>query len=166
VRRRHLPRRRHRATGNLGQGTSTKSSPAARLRSQRDPVRPPYQAGRARKIDYVIADTAGRLHTKSNLMAELEKMRRTAARPFRRPHEVAAGLWTHTGQNGLEQARRFLGDRASPAIVLTKLDGTPRASRHSDRPRAEPAHTLCGHRRKPETCCPSSPKSLSPPVEA
>ncbi|MGD0199650.1 MAG: signal recognition particle-docking protein FtsY [Bryobacteraceae bacterium] len=83
------------------------------------------QAGRARKIDYVIADTAGRLHTKSNLMAELEKMRRTAARLIPgAPHEVLLVLDATTGQNGLEQARRFTETSGVTGIVLTKLDGT------------------------------------------
>ncbi|MGO9095461.1 MAG: signal recognition particle-docking protein FtsY [Bryobacteraceae bacterium] len=83
------------------------------------------QAGRSRKIDYVIADTAGRLHTKSNLMAELEKMRRTAARLIPgAPHEVLLVMDATTGQNGLEQARRFSQTCGVTGIVLTKLDGT------------------------------------------
>jgi fused signal recognition particle receptor len=83
------------------------------------------QAGRSRKIDYVIADTAGRLHTKSNLMAELEKMRRTAARLIPgAPHEVLLVMDATTGQNGLEQARRFSESCGVTGIVLTKLDGT------------------------------------------
>ena len=66
------------------------------------------QAAKARKVDYVIVDTAGRLHTKTNLMAELEKMRRTAARVIPgAPHEVLLVLDATTGQNGLEQARKF-----------------------------------------------------------
>jgi fused signal recognition particle receptor len=83
------------------------------------------QAGRSRQIDYVIADTAGRLHTKSNLMAELEKMRRTAARLIPdAPHEVLLVMDATTGQNGLEQARRFTETSGVTGIVLTKLDGT------------------------------------------
>jgi fused signal recognition particle receptor len=83
------------------------------------------QAGQSRKIDYVIADTAGRLHTKSNLMAELEKMRRTAARLIPdAPHEVLLVMDATTGQNGLEQARRFTETSGVTGIVLTKLDGT------------------------------------------
>jgi fused signal recognition particle receptor len=83
------------------------------------------QAGRARKIDYVIADTAGRLHTKANLMAELDKMRRTAARLSPgAPHEVLLVMDATTGQNGLEQARRFTETAGVTGIVLTKLDGT------------------------------------------
>jgi fused signal recognition particle receptor len=83
------------------------------------------QAARARKIDYVIVDTAGRLHTKSNLMAELEKMRRTAGRVIpSAPHEVLLVLDAVTGQNGLEQARRFTETSGVTGIVLTKLDGT------------------------------------------
>jgi fused signal recognition particle receptor len=83
------------------------------------------QAARARKVDYVVVDTAGRLHTKSNLMAELDKMRRTAARVIPdAPHEVLLVLDATTGQNGLEQARRFTESSGVTGIILTKLDGT------------------------------------------
>jgi fused signal recognition particle receptor len=83
------------------------------------------QAARARKIDYVIVDTAGRLQNKANLMAELEKMRRTAGRVIPdAPHEVLLVLDATTGQNGLEQARKFTETSGVTGIVLTKLDGT------------------------------------------
>lgn len=83
------------------------------------------QAARARQVDYVVVDTAGRLHTKSNLMAELDKMRRTAARVIPdAPHEVLLVLDATTGQNGLEQARRFTESSGVTGIILTKLDGT------------------------------------------
>ena len=83
------------------------------------------QAGKARKIDYVIVDTAGRLHTKENLMAELQKMRRTAARVIPgAPHEVLLVIEATTGQNGLEQARKFTESCEVTGIILTKLDGT------------------------------------------
>jgi fused signal recognition particle receptor len=83
------------------------------------------QAGKARKIDYVIVDTAGRLHTKENLMAELQKMRRTAARVIpEAPHEVLLVIEATTGQNGLEQARKFTESSEVTGIILTKLDGT------------------------------------------
>ena len=83
------------------------------------------QSARARQADYVIVDTAGRLHTKSNLMAELEKMRRTAARVIPgAPHEVLLVLDATTGQNGLEQARQFTTAAGVTGIVLAKLDGT------------------------------------------
>jgi len=83
------------------------------------------QAGRSRRIDCVIVDTAGRLHTKSNLMAELEKMRRTASRLIPdAPHEVLLVMDATTGQNGLEQARRFTETSGVTGIVLAKLDGT------------------------------------------
>lgn len=82
-------------------------------------------AARARKVDYVIVDTAGRLHTKDNLMAELEKMRRTIKKLIPdAPHEVLLVLDATTGQNGLEQARRFTETSGVTGIVLTKLDGT------------------------------------------
>jgi fused signal recognition particle receptor len=83
------------------------------------------QAATANKVDYVIVDTAGRLQTKTNLMAELEKMRRTAARVIPdAPHEVLLVLDATTGQNGLEQARKFTETSGVTGIVLTKLDGT------------------------------------------
>lgn len=83
------------------------------------------QAARARGVDYLIADTAGRLHTKSNLMAELEKMRRTAARLVAgAPHETLLVMDATTGQNGIEQARRFTSTAGVTGIVLTKMDGT------------------------------------------
>jgi fused signal recognition particle receptor len=82
-------------------------------------------AARARKADVVIVDTAGRLHTKSNLMAELDKMRRTAAKVIPgAPHDVLLVLDATTGQNGLNQAREFWSHAGVTGIVLTKLDGT------------------------------------------
>ena len=83
------------------------------------------QAAAARQTDYVIVDTAGRLHTKTNLMAELEKMRRTAQRIIPgAPHETLLVMDATTGQNGLQQARQFTGSAGVTGIVLTKLDGT------------------------------------------
>lgn len=83
------------------------------------------QAAKARGMDYVIVDTAGRLHTKENLMAELEKMRRTCQRVVPgSPHEVWLVLDATTGQNGLEQARKFTESAGVTGIILTKLDGT------------------------------------------
>jgi fused signal recognition particle receptor len=83
------------------------------------------QAASARKTDYVIVDTAGRLHTKTNLMAELEKMRRTAQRIIPgAPHETLLVMDGTTGQNGLQQARLFTQSAGVTGIVLTKLDGT------------------------------------------
>jgi len=83
------------------------------------------QAAQARKTDYVIVDTAGRLHTKSNLMSELEKMRRTAQRIIPgAPHETLLVMDATTGQNGLQQARQFTESAGVTGIVLTKLDGT------------------------------------------
>jgi len=82
-------------------------------------------AARARSSDVVIVDTAGRLHTKSNLMAELEKMKRTAAKIVPgAPHDVLLVLDATTGQNGLNQAREFWSHAGVTGIVLTKLDGT------------------------------------------
>lgn len=83
------------------------------------------QAATARKADYVVVDTAGRLHTKSSLMAELDKMRRTAQRIVPgAPHETLLVMDATTGQNGLQQARTFTESAGVTGIVLTKLDGT------------------------------------------
>jgi fused signal recognition particle receptor len=83
------------------------------------------EASRARNTDILLVDTAGRLHTKSNLMDELDKMRRIAQRfsPFA-PHQVLLVMDATTGQNGLQQARLFTGSAGVTGIVLTKLDGT------------------------------------------
>lgn len=82
-------------------------------------------AAKARKADVVIVDTAGRLHTKTSLMSELEKMKRTAQRIIPgSPHEVLLVMDATTGQNGLQQARQFTESAGVTGIVLTKLDGT------------------------------------------
>jgi fused signal recognition particle receptor len=83
------------------------------------------QAAKARGVDYVIVDTAGRLHTKTNLMQELEKMTRTAQKVIAgSPHETLLIMDATTGQNGLQQARLFTQSAGVTGIVLTKLDGT------------------------------------------
>ncbi|RZP29282.1 signal recognition particle-docking protein FtsY [bacterium] len=99
-----------------------RSSPGA------DPASVVYdsiQAGKARKCDVVVVDTAGRLHTRSDLMAELGKIRRVAAREVDgAPHEVLMVLDATVGQNGIVQARQFLDVAGVTGIILTKLDGT------------------------------------------
>ena len=83
------------------------------------------KAAKARNADVLIVDTAGRLHNKSNLMAELEKMKRIAGREVEKaPHETLLVIDAVTGQNGLEQARQFMKTADVTGIVLTKLDGT------------------------------------------
>jgi fused signal recognition particle receptor len=83
------------------------------------------RAARHRGTDVVIVDTAGRLHTKSNLMAELEKMARVAGREVdAAPHDVLLVVDATTGQNGLAQAREFTRAAKVTGVVLTKLDGT------------------------------------------
>ncbi len=82
-------------------------------------------AAKRRKDDMVIVDTAGRLHTKDNLMAELHKMCRIAGREVSgAPHQVLLIIDATTGQNGLQQARLFTESAGTTGIVLTKLDGT------------------------------------------
>jgi len=83
------------------------------------------QSAKSKRIDYVIVDTAGRLHTKHNLMAELEKMTRIARREVQSaPHEVLLVIDATTGQNGLAQAKEFTKSAGVTGLVLTKLDGT------------------------------------------
>ena len=83
------------------------------------------QSGKARGRDPILVDTAGRLHTRVNLMNELEKIRRVAARAAEgAPHEVLLVLDATVGQNGLQQAREFTSVAGVTGIVLTKLDGT------------------------------------------
>jgi fused signal recognition particle receptor len=83
------------------------------------------QAAKARSNDVLIVDTAGRLHTKNSLMAELDKMRRITQKIIPgAPHEVLLVMDATTGQNGLQQARLFTESAGVTGIVLTKLDGT------------------------------------------
>src|SRR3990172_7497890 len=82
-------------------------------------------AARARAADALIVDTAGRLHTKSNLMEELKKVKRIMSRELPgAPHEVLLVLDANTGQNALAQAKMFNEALGITGIVLTKLDGT------------------------------------------
>jgi fused signal recognition particle receptor len=84
-------------------------------------------AARARGVQLLLVDTAGRLHTKKNLMEELAKMRRIAAREVPgAPHQVLLVLDATTGGNGLAQARRFIEAVGATGVVLTKLDGSAR----------------------------------------
>ncbi|MDE0673018.1 MAG: signal recognition particle-docking protein FtsY [Caldilineaceae bacterium] len=94
-----------------------------------DPGAVVYDAIRAsqesRKADMVLVDTAGRLHTRQNLMRELQKMRKVANRQVHgAPHEVLLVLDATAGQNALEQARRFTAAAGVTGIVVTKLDGS------------------------------------------
>jgi fused signal recognition particle receptor len=99
-----------------------------RARTGADPAAVVFDAlaaGKARGRDVVLVDTAGRLHTRVNLMTELDKIRRVAAREVEgAPHEVLLVLDATVGQNGLAQAREFTNVAGVTGIVLTKLDGT------------------------------------------
>src|SRR5207302_5209897 len=82
-------------------------------------------AAQARKADVVLVDTAGRLHTKSNLMDELRKIKRTVSKAMPgAPHEIWLVLDATVGQNGLAQARQFHEMLGLTGVILTKLDGT------------------------------------------
>jgi fused signal recognition particle receptor len=99
-----------------------------RARTGSDPAAVVFDAiaaGKARQRDVILVDTAGRLHTRVNLMTELDKIRRVAAREVEgAPHEVLLVLDATVGQNGLAQAREFMAVAGVNGIVLTKLDGT------------------------------------------
>jgi len=99
-----------------------------RAKTGADPAAVVYDAitaGKSRQRDVVLVDTAGRLHTRTNLMNELDKIRRVAAREIEgAPHEVLLVLDATVGQNGLTQAREFMSVAGVNGIVLTKLDGT------------------------------------------
>jgi fused signal recognition particle receptor len=83
------------------------------------------KAGKARGMDIIIVDTAGRLHTKVNLMEELKKVKRVMAREIpNSPHEILLVLDATTGQNAISQAKMFNRELGVTGIVLTKLDGT------------------------------------------
>jgi fused signal recognition particle receptor len=81
-------------------------------------------AAEARGVDVVIVDTAGRLHTKTNLMAELGKMERVIEKKTGRPPETLLVVDANTGQNGLAQAKVFAETIPVEGLILTKLDGT------------------------------------------
>jgi fused signal recognition particle receptor len=99
-----------------------------RAREGADPAAVVFDAitsGKARGRDPILVDTAGRLHTRVNLMNELDKIRRVAAREVEgAPHEVLLVLDATVGQNGLVQAREFMNVAGVNGVVLTKLDGT------------------------------------------
>ena len=99
-----------------------------RARTGSDPAAVVFDAlaaGKARGRDVVIIDTAGRLHTRVNLMSELDKIKRIATREVPgAPHEVLLVLDATVGQNGVTQAREFTSVAGVNGIVLTKLDGT------------------------------------------
>jgi fused signal recognition particle receptor len=99
-----------------------------RARTGSDPAAVVFDAiasAKARNRDVLLVDTAGRLHTRVNLMTELDKIRRIAAREIEgAPHEVLLVLDATVGQNGLAQAREFMTVAGVNGIVLTKLDGT------------------------------------------
>jgi fused signal recognition particle receptor len=116
------------AIEQLGVWAARTGSEIVKTKSGGDPAAVVYDAlssARARNADIVIVDTAGRLHNKMNLMAELDKMKRTATKIIPgAPHEVLLVMDATTGQNGLSQAREFTATAGVTGIVLTKLDGT------------------------------------------
>jgi fused signal recognition particle receptor len=116
------------AVEQLAVWTSRAGVDLVRAQSGSDPAAVAFDAvssAKARGRDIVIVDTAGRLHTRANLMAELDKIRRVVGREVPgAPHEVLLVLDATVGQNGLVQAREFMAASGANGIVLTKLDGT------------------------------------------
>ncbi|MBX3179414.1 MAG: signal recognition particle-docking protein FtsY [Candidatus Hydrogenedentes bacterium] len=116
------------ATEQLAIWSERTGADLVRLSDGADPASVAYDAtdaAVARKIDNVLIDTAGRLHTKVNLMEELKKIQRVVRKRIPdAPHEVLLVLDATTGQNGLEQARQFTQALDVTGIILTKLDGT------------------------------------------
>jgi len=99
-----------------------------RAREGADPAAVVFDAivsGKAKGREPILVDTAGRLHTRTNLMQELDKIKRVASREVAgAPHDVLLVLDATVGQNGVAQAREFMGVAGVNGIVLTKLDGT------------------------------------------
>ncbi len=84
-----------------------------------------YQAALARQIDFLLCDTAGRQHTKTNLMAELQKVKRTLGKHDpSAPHETLLVVDATTGSNALNQAREFKSAIGLTGLIVTKLDGS------------------------------------------
>ena len=141
-RRGHVPRRGRGAARDLGAsgpGADFVGAPRGG-----DPAAVAYdaiEAASARGRDVVIVDTAGRLHTQTNLMEELAKVRRVIAGQLEgAPHETLLVVDATTGQNGLQQARLFGEAVGVTGVALTKLDGSAKGGdRGRDRPRARPA---------------------------
>jgi len=118
------------ASEQLGVWAERAGVQIVRARDGADPaavVHDALESARARGIDAVLIDTAGRLHTKRNLMAELEKMQRVCSRLVPgAPHHVLLVLDATLGQNTLSQAREFQSAIPITSLALTKLDGTAR----------------------------------------
>ena len=122
---RHLPRRRRRPARHLGRPAG---SDLVRGNPDADPASVAHDAcdkALARKVDFLIVDTAGRLHTQTHLMRELEKVRGIIARKIAgAPHEALLVLDATNGQNAIQQAKIFTQTIDCTGVILTKLDGT------------------------------------------
>ena len=122
---RHLPGRRHRTAAIWAERAG---ADFVRHKDNADPAAVAYdgiEAALARHMDTVFMDTAGRLHTKVNLMEELKKIQRTIAKQLPdAPHEMLLVLDATTGQNAIAQAKMFHESIGITGLVLTKLDGT------------------------------------------
>ena len=118
------------AADQLGLWAERSGAEFVRHREGSDPAAVVYdalQAARARAVDLVLVDTAGRLHTRSNLMDELKKINRVAERELgRKPDEVLLALDATTGQNAIRQAKEFVDAVGVTGIALAKFDGTAR----------------------------------------
>ena len=173
-RRRHVPRGRRSSSSTSGRSAAAPTSSSSRRGA--DPgavVFDALQPARARGIDVLIADTAGRLHSQSHLMEELKKVRRVIQRVDpTAPHEVLLVLDANQGQNALAQAMQFHAAVGVTGLVLTKLDGTAQG-RHRGRHRAQagPADPLTSaSASRPRISANSTPRAfadaLSPAIRA
>ena len=127
-RRRHVSRRRNRTARSMGRTKRGPGDcPGSRVRTPPPWYSSALEAATARSADILIADTAGRLHTRTGLMEELAKVRRVLGKiDPAAPHETLLVLDATTGQNGLAQARRFTEAVQVSGVAVTKLDGTAR----------------------------------------
>jgi len=116
------------AIGQLEEWAKRVNIPVIRQKEGSDPSAVAYDAvssANARNIDVIILDTAGRMHTKKNLMEEMKKMKRVVKKVIpSAPQEILLTLDATTGQNAISQAREFNNALEITGIVLTKMDGT------------------------------------------
>src|SRR5439155_6499 len=112
-------------SADVGVHTATALLESVRERLKRRELSDAVTRARGEKLDVVLCDTAGRLHTKPNLMEELKRLKRTLSKAQEgAPHEVLLVVDATTGQNAIQQARQFHDSLGVTGFVLTKLDGT------------------------------------------
>jgi fused signal recognition particle receptor len=119
-------------------------------------------AAKAREVDILIVDTAGRLHTKFNLMEEMKKMTKVVEKAIDRgPDQIWLVIDSNTGQNAINQAQKFNEDVGLTGLILTKLDAQPKAAWSLQSPTNWVAHTLYWHRRRHSGPAPLDAKAFT-----